>query len=1132
MAEMIQTIEHLSSEIGPRPVATEEEQQAALYIARQLDDLGLPAEIEEFQGSVSHKKTRLACSAVAVILAIVSLFVPVMALPAVIGSFLCAVLFASEEMGRPVLSKFLDKGISQNVVARYVPESEKEGKGRRRKIILVSRIDSGSVRPELNPPFLVAMPILAKASKIGMVVLPLFLLVKSLFFLHATGVAFIITTILLIIVCLCAALPAISFVMEKAAGLNDGANSSASGVAVMLEVARRISESASEETPVVHGAQAAYEAGAVPDGAQLLYEQAAIPEKTMPNAPDQPLNEMNSANSSGVFASAGGAREFEAQPAAASAASIVRDGAFDGGLPNAASAVAAGSAAVVGGIAAVANAANATSAVAASGMAGNGALNNAGEVFVQPAEQGADVAPAVQMPEGVSGQVDGQAASSMQENTSKRPNEVPSWFSAGRAAARRNESAEDSKPVKRSTFATALEAAEQRLNDVSRETSPSASAENDYAMPLDQQFKRNFAAVRGEQTTANQMSSARESAQTASADQGFQQMPAVAQTAPGASYVPPSSFLAAKQADSVAQGVAEANPSATFVQAAPVEASPEDARFGDSAAVQPSAANDVSQQASSEENVPEPEVEILPPVGEEASEGASAEPAAISMDYFMAAAVGARAGDTVVAQAVVTEQERQPLSLPDLSVTGTLPVVDVQKQRAPLAEAEEASENAAKSLLTRLPSLDVAETAQSNLRASIPSLSGVINRVPETQAFEPVAGATGSFAPVTEALALNIEDDEELFVDDVDESAFDKDYTDTGAYAGPEYVDMPKKRGPGIFDKLFGHKKKEEQRTSSHEWQNADDYDYEYDDDDYASFSSDEDDATWKGGAFSGKLSGLAGGAAGVASRVRGVFPGGKEEQADVSADRANARRNRSHRGEVKHDNEAYYDQQGLDDGNDQDDQEGYDEYSDTYADRAAENEEYARVLQLIADKYEPQESETADVANGSSFGQNDVDAAHQQIKEFRASGIDTEVWFVALGAETDCHAGMEEFIEAHRSDLRGAIIIELDSLGAGALSVIEQEGALKPVTTSSRMRRYAKHASQVSGVKVENGYILWGESAASTALRKGLQAMHLAGMDGTKPALYAQADDVLENIDQEILAENADFVIEVIKSI
>ena len=264
MAEMIKTIEHLVSEIGPRPVATEEEQQAALYVAQQLETLGLPVEVEEFQGSVSHKKTRFVCSVVAVVCAVLSLFLPVIAFPAVLLTFVCAVLFTFEELGRPVLSKVLDKGISQNVVGRYIPPANEEGSRRSRKVILVARTDSGSIRSELKQPLLSGMPALAKAARIGMLALPVFLLLKSIFFLHATGVVFGITTLLLIVICICAALPAISFAMEKASGLNDGANSSASGIAVMLEVASRISSSAansgaadsavSGERPVIHGA--------------------------------------------------------------------------------------------------------------------------------------------------------------------------------------------------------------------------------------------------------------------------------------------------------------------------------------------------------------------------------------------------------------------------------------------------------------------------------------------------------------------------------------------------------------------------------------------------------------------------------------------------------------------------------------------------------------------------------------------------------------------------------------------------------------------------------------------------------------------------------------------------------------
>ncbi len=1196
MAEMIKTVEHLASEIGPRPVATEEEQQAALYIAREFEELGLPAEIEEFQGSVSHKKTRLLCSALAVILALVSLFVPVIALPAVIVSFICAVLFMSEELGKPILSKFLDKGISQNVVARYVPPSAQEGKGRRRKVVLVARADSGSVRPELNPPFLAAMPVLAKAARIGMVVLPVFLLIRSIFFLHSTGVAFVITTILLVMICLAAALPAISFAMEKASGLNDGANSSASGIAVMLEVARRITQAAADEQPVIHGAQEAYEQGVVPEGAQLIYEEG-----TPVDAFGAPLAvPVDAAGAAGTAASAAAATPdaaWEPQPAVAPGASQ----GFDASQapmdvqPQPQGASAAGVAAGAG-VAGAAAAMAVPAAVAAGAAAG----------FAVDAARGEIVDAAAGM-DAMDGVFEQEAAAPVAAAPEPAPaNEVPSWFSAGLAAARRKEPANAAPTeIKRSTFAMALEAAEQRLDDVSRETS---FLDMDEMPSLDQQFKQNFAAAR-----AGQKPISAPAALAAVAEP----TPAAAPTAnaEGAHPAQPEAYSSPQGVAAPATLAADSAAVPPAAPAAAAQAPAEQVEFVDATIGAPTSTalpeivetvQSASTAGANSVPVAEPLTPLIDIPSVEASDAPSAEqqpadPAPISMDYFMAAAVGARAGDTVVAQPVASEQSRQPLTLPDLSVTGSLPVVDIQKQRAPLAEAEESGETAAKSLLTMIPSIDAATPSQADLRTSLPSLSGMFERVPETQTFEPVAGATGSFAPVTEALTLDVADEEELFVDDVDDSAFEENYTETGAYAGPEYVDMPKKRGFGIFDKLF-HKKKEEQ-APAHSWgddddsnygthnaaahgawdsyseedsydDDADEYrsddgyeydddydvyddshstkafdsvaayddtdydddDFDYDDNDFSSFfnGDDDNDRTWRGGAFSSKLSDLAGNAADAASRVRGSLPGGKNDKGSSKSGRG-AAGNRSSRSARSRDDERSdaRDQYGY-----EDDYRENDEFADDHGDyaphqdsRAAENEEYARVCQLIADRYGSEDDRGA-TDSLAAITEGELNAVQQRIEDFRAGGIDTEVWFVALGAETDCHAGMEEFIEAHRPDLRGAIVIELDSLGAGSLCTVAREGILKPSAASSRMKRYAKHASQVSGVPVDTTSILWQESAASTALRNGLQAMHLVGMDGAKPALYAQANDVADNIDPEILAENANFVVEVVKGI
>ena len=150
---------------------------------------------------------------------------------------------------------------------------------------------------------------------------------------------------------------------------------------------------------------------------------------------------------------------------------------------------------------------------------------------------------------------------------------------------------------------------------------------------------------------------------------------------------------------------------------------------------------------------------------------------------------------------------------------------------------------------------------------------------------------------------------------------------------------------------------------------------------------------------------------------------------------------------------------------------------------------------------------------------------------QFRNPDIDAEVWFVALGSELAQNSGMKAFLEAHQSELRGAFIVDIDAIGAGDLTMIEREGFLKPSKASSRMKRYIRKASQATGIKVASGVLLSEESAASYAAKHGCQVTHLVRMEGGKPALYGQQDDIVENIDEKKLASNVDFLMELLKN-
>ena len=128
-------------------------------------------------------------------------------------------------------------------------------------------------------------------------------------------------------------------------------------------------------------------------------------------------------------------------------------------------------------------------------------------------------------------------------------------------------------------------------------------------------------------------------------------------------------------------------------------------------------------------------------------------------------------------------------------------------------------------------------------------------------------------------------------------------------------------------------------------------------------------------------------------------------------------------------------------------------------------------------------------------------DAVHinqelKKLKDFRYPGIDTEVWFVALGAEHAAHSGMQAFIQEHADELKGAIFINLEALGAGRLTFIEREGFLKPKAVSSRMKRFLRSASEKSGVLFSTATMDSRDTAAQYAMARGYQAMTLMGME------------------------------------
>ena len=602
------------------------------------------------------------------------------------------------------------------------------------------------------------------------------------------------------------------------------------------------------------------------------------------------------------------------------------------------------------------------------------------------------------------------------------------------------------------------------------------------------------------------------------------------------------------------------------------------------------------------------------------------------------------AGALAVAQSVeerqIAEGKLEPtapkpvVTLPEIGASTSMKPITMEdmQQRAPLAQAQTSGKDAAKSLLTMLPSINLANPDDAPVASAAPvaAQAPVATPAPAAPAVYGQGGMTGVFAQVGTELSQNA--DEDIFVDDADDSAFRQNFTPTGAFAGPGYMDMPKSRAKGLLGKLFGGSgsgssaKRHPRETSPQEWLGvSDDFDArtvgaarggwesfrqdsDYTDEYRGDFSekvdrldlpgqreatgyvSDIDAAiadpdaeptgtystysrrNWNGGAFSlknllptigneeeGGRGVDSGRHAGASSRRRGNraadafdgFDGGQDDFFDDFADEGRGYDDGfgAYSGSYRpfDDDEADYDE-AFNNGPDA----GFGGYGAFARDGYGRGESAAPAAAAAASAPAAGEEETRkSLGAGDLFPEPedtprrpstmddfamptrvDNEKDLQDIFDFRDANINAEIWFVALGSETPNNSGMKAFLEAHGAELKNALFIELEGLGVGDLCLTTQEGRFRRLNVSTRMRRYVQKAQEALKVKVGSAAYTIDNSATYVAMSRGMQAMHLVGMDGAKPALQHQADDVLDSIDARKLQQNADFVMELVRSI
>lgn len=1235
-SEIMDYATHIAEVIGARPAGTEEEQQASFYIEQLLkENADLPTDIEEFKCSANFELPRVVCCIATVVLAILSIALPLTLVPALVLTIITGALFALDCFGITFFDKIAKNGVSQNVIGKYIPKSPEgapistRANRRKRKIVLIAHYDTGKVRAELKGPLFGSLNIIHWCEFGGMLLVPIALLIRLA--TTASEGLLIFLDVLVGIGALFAFLPVIAYVLHQTAQYNNGANCNAAGIAVMAEVARRIGR----EIPaidftsdvVMNGEEAAREL--LPEGASLTYdtepEDATESPKARPNS--IPLG-------SGVDA-------------------IFGEVAVDEGIAS--------------------TQANAQMAQAASPSEQNAA--NAMPPTEEPVTfvgTGDAVAPAVGAAAAAAEEAEiaagAQVASASDDN-------VPDWFKRGIAKAKENKPEDDHSPtlIQRSRFSDVLDNA---AAEVAEAQSQANAANASKPSAVEERLAQMRASIMG-QVAGAELTNAEKAAQYSVQND---LTAASAANVEGSASVSEVRDIDGATAVVEAQGTNVGNTQSVGVDGY-LSSATEAPNYATEAAQNAAYANSVeaaaaSAQAQISEQAKQAELEEAARVAEKAaiadrtigfipvavdqaelsaSEGMSEQMSILAQATGQIAPV---AKDEAAEQNAggTKQRKKREISLP--SLTGAIEGLAAKLQDAPVAESaaggldasgEGAADDALASRKARQQSLAAAHAAMENAKSaqstgagktgpisaqSKRTPSGSITRtataapraqsdetgqtagadrirvgakpirshatgatsgaaastqvaarasrgeqdatmamrpedmeLEETASVNVTAGAfidassTSSFQPVGDELLDSLADDE-IYVNDADDSDFVDQFTSSGAPVGPGYVDMPKSRAGKMFSRFHRKKKKKNDEVSlkdslglddsfdarsvgkarggwesfrSEDFDDIDFGDSDYDSRDFDAFSDDD----WNGGAFS------------------------RLKQSASDGISSIAHRSQSHDAPVNEDAEyqdEYYDEYGDPQGSYREgysDYEEYPEYGEAFDERDAshgEGEEDAflkRGRSRAPRGTDREERSSGRPDNGdasptrrtrrrsaSPFGDLPLDFSDNQMEErevieqFHSGALSTEVWFVALGAELANNAGVKELIAQHADELRGAVVIDLNGLGAGSLSVIEQEGMFSPVKVSSRLKRYANKAAASLGMHISSASMLWRDSGAYICSKHGYQALHIAGILNGKPAYSAEADDVIENVSADTLNKNADFVMELIRNI
>lgn len=131
------------------------------------------------------------------------------------------------------------------------------------------------------------------------------------------------------------------------------------------------------------------------------------------------------------------------------------------------------------------------------------------------------------------------------------------------------------------------------------------------------------------------------------------------------------------------------------------------------------------------------------------------------------------------------------------------------------------------------------------------------------------------------------------------------------------------------------------------------------------------------------------------------------------------------------------------------------------------------------------------------------------------------DIYFVAVGASELDHAGAKAFVKEYRSRLRGAFLINLDSVGAGQLTLLTEEGSGNVRKVDRRLLKSIDRIARDLHVQLQCSPRPWADTDATCAMRASVRSATLMGCDpGEVPALAHTAENVPQNVGPDQVAQ------------